>query len=196
MDNAHDDVNENRMPDEVTAGGTTTMTDDGANMTDGMNDYTKTGTNASDKADMPGTTAVDPVTIWDVAAAANVSPTTVSRAFRQPSRVNVKTLGRVLETAKRLGYRSESIIPREEKHLRGLLALVVTDLENPVSAQFARSIQRACAARNFGLMVCDTEEDKASELAIIKRSIPHVDGIIRRCCCFRGWWFVVEALRQ
>lgn len=164
----HDDVNSNDVISDDAMNDT--ATDDNAANSDALD---------KGRAVTPHSAPVsDPVTIWDVAAAANVSPTTVSRAFRQPSRVNVKTLGRVLEAARQLGYRSESIIPREEKHLRGLLALVVTDLENPVSAQFARSIQRACAARNFGLMVCDTEEDKASELAIIKRSIPHVDGII------------------
>lgn len=162
MGSEHDGVmNDSAMKSRVN--------DDANDGNDGMN---------GNDANANGAQETAPATIWDVAAAAGVSPTTVSRAFRQPSRVNVKTLGRVLDAAKRLGYRSESIIPREEEHLRGLLALVVTDLENPVSAQFARSIQRECAERNFGLMVCDTEEDKASELAIIKRSIPHVDGII------------------
>ena len=119
-----------------------------------------------------------PATIWDVAAAAGVSPSTVSRAFRRPGRVNVKTLERVLKAARDLGYRTEAITPRREERLSGLLALVVTDLENPVSVQFARSIQRECAKRNFGLMVADTEESQAGELSIIKRTIPHADGII------------------
>lgn len=117
-------------------------------------------------------------TIWDVARAAGVSPATVSRAFRQPGRVNVDTLNRVLAEAQRLGYRQDAIVPRGEDRLVGLIALVVTDLENPVSAQFARSIQRECARRNFGLMVCESEESKERERAIIVRSIPHVDGII------------------
>lgn len=126
------------------------------------------------------------VTICDVAQAAGVSPATVSRAFRQPGRVNVETLDRVLDVARELGYRSDAIISRSERfgeqggerELLGLIALVVTDLENPVSSQFARAIQRTCARRDFGLMVSESEESPERELAIIRRTLPHVDGII------------------
>lgn len=125
-------------------------------------------------------------TIWDVAQAAGVSPATVSRSFRQPGRVNVETLERVLVAARELGYRSDAIISRterfgnqeDERALLGLIALVVTDLENPVSSQFARAIQRTCARRDFGLMVSESEESPERELAIVRRALSHVDGVI------------------
>ncbi|OXN01534.1 LacI family DNA-binding transcriptional regulator [Bifidobacterium vansinderenii] len=119
-------------------------------------------------------------TIWDVAQAAGVSIATVSRAFSRPGKVSAATLRRVHDAAERLGYRTETIVhhSREDDELRGLISIVVTDLENPISAQYARGVQQYCVEKNYGLMVNDTEEDTSAELAIIKRSLNHVDGVI------------------
>ena len=46
-----------------------------------------------------------PVTIYDVAAAAGVAPSTVSRTFARPGRVNAATAEKVHAAAARLGYR-------------------------------------------------------------------------------------------
>ena len=122
-----------------------------------------------------GTTTV---TITDVAKAAGVSIATVSRTFRYPDRVNVRTLNHVREVADRLGYHAQAIMPRERDGLAGLISLTVNDLGNPVYSQIARAVQRECSRRNFGLMVSETEESPDSERAIVTRAIPHVDGMI------------------
>lgn len=122
-----------------------------------------------------GTTTV---TITDVAKAAGVSIATVSRTFRYPDRVNVRTLNHVREVADRLGYHAQAIMPRERDGLAGLISLTVNDLGNPVYSQIARAVQRECSRRSFGLMVSETEESPDSERAIVTRAIPHVDGMI------------------
>ncbi|PJM73371.1 hypothetical protein CS006_04850 [Bifidobacterium primatium] len=119
-----------------------------------------------------------PVTITDVARAAGVSIATVSRTFRYPDRVNVRTSGHVRAVAERLGYHAQAIRPRVEDRLAGLISLTVNDLGNPVYSQIARAVQRECSRRNFGLMVSETEESPHSERAIATRAIPHVDGMI------------------
>ncbi|MBW3088751.1 LacI family DNA-binding transcriptional regulator [Bifidobacterium sp. 82T24] len=118
------------------------------------------------------------VTITDVAKAAGVSIATVSRTFRYPDRVNVRTLDHVRKVASRLGYHAAMIRPRERGRLAGLISLTVNDLGNPVYSQIARAVQRECSRRDFGLMVSETEENPASERDIIVRAIPHVDGMI------------------
>ena len=47
------------------------------------------------------------VTIYDVAAAAGVAPSTVSRAFARPGRVNAETAERIRQVAEQLGYRAK-----------------------------------------------------------------------------------------
>ena len=53
----------------------------------------------------PGEDPTRPVTIYDVAAAAGVAPSTVSRAFSRPGRVNAETAERIRRIAGTLGYR-------------------------------------------------------------------------------------------
>ena len=118
------------------------------------------------------------VTIHDVAEHAGVSIATVSRAFSQPGRVSTATLSKVHRVARDLGYHAETIRPVSQDELRGLISIVVTDLENPINVQFTRGMQQYCSQKNYGLLVADTEENTDNELAIIKRSLNHVDGMV------------------
>ena len=63
-------------------------------------------------------------TIYQVAEAAGVSPSTVSRAFSRPGRVSDKTAARIHEIARELGYRTDAVF-RAERPERGHAALVV-----------------------------------------------------------------------
>ena len=48
-------------------------------------------------------------TIYDVARAAGVAPSTVSRAFSRPDRVNAETAERIRDVAAELGYRTNPL---------------------------------------------------------------------------------------
>lgn len=120
------------------------------------------------------------VTLHDVALAAGVSQATVSRSFSRPSKVNPQTLQTVLAAAQKLGYHSNLIHPNcdDTQSLHGLLAIVVTDIGNPISVRFARGAQQYCKTKQYGLLISDTEEDVENERLNIQRSIDHVDGLI------------------
>lgn len=81
-----------------------------------------------------------PPTIYDVARAAGVAASTVSRAFSRPGRVNAATAERIRKIAAELGYRANPLaaaLPTGRTHM---LALVVSDVTNPVyAAKAARS---------------------------------------------------------
>ena len=49
------------------------------------------------------------VTIYDVAKAAGVAPSTVSRTFARPGRVNADTAERIRQIAEELGYRANPV---------------------------------------------------------------------------------------
>ena len=70
-------------------------------------------------------------TIYDVASAAGVATSTVSRAFSRPGRVSAVTRDRIMRVAAELDY-------RPNPHARALLsgnhqtvAMVVSDITNP-----------------------------------------------------------------
>lgn len=129
----------------------------------------------------PSSTPTPPraVTIRDVATAAGVAASTVSRALSRPGRVNAATVLRIRQVADTLGYHSSAITASDSSaELSGMLAIVVADLGNPVFAEYARSAQHECFTHHLGLLVIDSEESSAVERAAVHLALPHVDGII------------------
>ncbi len=71
------------------------------------------------------------VTIYDVAKAAGVSASTVSRAMSLPEIVEASTRDRVLRTATHLGYQPNRAARGLITGRMGNLGLIVPDLSNP-----------------------------------------------------------------
>lgn len=119
------------------------------------------------------------ITIRDVAEAAGVVPSTVSRAFARPGRVSAATAEKIYEVADRLGYRARAINARDgNDRLNGMLGIVVADLSNPVFAEYTRAAQHECLTNGFGLLVMDSEENTAIERTSIHVAGQNIDGII------------------
>ncbi|WEV53152.1 LacI family DNA-binding transcriptional regulator [Bifidobacterium sp. ESL0704] len=119
------------------------------------------------------------ITIRDVAKAAGVAPSTVSRAFARPGRVNEATAQRIYDIADRIGYRATAIRAHtNDDHLNGMLGIVVADLSNPVFAEYTRAAQHECLSNGFGLLVLDSEENAVIERTSIHTAIQHIDGLI------------------
>lgn len=119
------------------------------------------------------------VTIRDVADAADVAPSTVSRAFARPGRVSASTAQRIYEVADRIGYRNTTISAhRDPDDLSGMLGIVVADLSNPVFAEYTRAAQHECLTNGFGLLVLDSEENMVIERTGIHMASAHIDGIV------------------
>ena len=66
-------------------------------------------------------------TLADVAAAAGVASSTVSRAFSRPERVNHRTREHVLAHAERLGYAPNPVAQALESGRTRTIALVVPE---------------------------------------------------------------------
>lgn len=118
------------------------------------------------------------MTIYDVAEAAGVSPSTVSRAFARPGRVSSETARRIHETAERLGYRSERPhrVPAESR--TRVIALAVSDITNPFYFGIIRGAEKAAADNDYSLMVADARESADEERRMITRHLPQVDGLL------------------
>ena len=130
---------------------------------------------------MSETTPPSKVTIHDVAQAAGVSISTVSRAFARPGRVSAATAKRIRQIADELGYRSHIVdarTPYDEEHLHGMLAITVADIANPVFADYVKAAQHQCLRKGFGLVVIDSEETGVIERSTLQLTYGHVDGFI------------------
>ncbi|TXR56984.1 LacI family DNA-binding transcriptional regulator [Quadrisphaera setariae] len=118
------------------------------------------------------------VTIYDVAAAAGVAASTVSRALSKPGRVSFKTAEHVRRVAAELGYRSSRIELPLSQRGTGVLAVVVADIANPVFVGVVRGAERAADQHDLTLAVVETQESEAVEQRALARLEATVDGFV------------------
>ncbi|MDN5822252.1 MAG: LacI family transcriptional regulator [Brachybacterium sp.] len=118
------------------------------------------------------------VTIYDVAEAAGVAPSTVSRAFSRPGRVSAATHATVMDAAKALDYRTAAPAAQERGERHHRLGIEVPDLTNPYFAELVSGMQEAAHEQGFLLLLLDTVEDEARERSGIESAIDVVDGIV------------------
>src|SRR5947209_9233245 len=117
-------------------------------------------------------------TIYDVARAAGVAPSTVSRAFSRPGRVNAATAERIRLAADELGYRANPLARALSTARSRMLALVVSDVANPFYSEIIRGAQAAAAQAGYTLLLADAQESDRVERAALERVLPSVDGVV------------------
>ncbi|GAB4098581.1 LacI family DNA-binding transcriptional regulator [Sinomonas halotolerans] len=113
-------------------------------------------------------------TIADIAQAAGVSKSTVSRSFTRPDSVNAETRERILAVAAQLGY-----TPAPAKaETTGTIALFIPDIANPYYPPLVKAVQAACRRQSLSLIVVDGEGDPEADAEELERIIGHVDGAL------------------
>lgn len=117
-------------------------------------------------------------TIYDVARAAGVSPSTVSRAFSRPGRVSAQTAEHIRAVAEELGYRSREVARPAPRSTTKVLGLVVADITNPFNFRVIRGCQAAAAEAGFVVTLSDSQESEALEREMLRRSLPLLDGLV------------------
>ncbi len=106
-------------------------------------------------------------TIYDVARAARVSPATVSRVVGGQVQVSPALTKRVQHAAAKLGYTPNRVARSLRRQDSSLLALIVSDIENPFFTSLVRGVDSL--ARGFGLSVVlfNTGEDLDEERKLL-----------------------------
>jgi LacI family transcriptional regulator len=96
------------------------------------------------------------VTIQDVAKAAKVSVSTVSRVLNGRVDVASETQERILSVIAKLGYTSNLAARSMRSHRKNLIGLVVPDIGLPYSIEIMKGINRAIVESKFDLLVYTT----------------------------------------
>jgi len=117
-------------------------------------------------------------TIYDVAARAGVSASTVSRALNRPGRTNAATAQRIQLAADELGYRLNPMARSLQTGLTGNLALIVSDITNPVYFDLVRGAERVTAEAGSMLLFADSQENGKIEAEVAGRLMRVADGLI------------------
>lgn len=118
------------------------------------------------------------VTIRDVAIAAGVDRSTVSRAFSRPEMIHPETTARVLKVAADLGYSPNRLARALSTGRSANIALVVHDLTNPFIPLLIMGVQREADRSNYCVFIGNSDEAPESEKRLMTRFAGQVAGTI------------------
>ena len=119
------------------------------------------------------------VTIKDVAKAAGVSYSTVSRALSGSPEISVDTRERILQVCKEMNYTANTVARAMVMKSTKLLGLILTGVNNPFMSDLAYHIDRQARARGYNIILCNSSRDLEQERELFELMIGRqVDGII------------------
>ena len=118
-------------------------------------------------------------TARDIAERLDLSVSTVGRALADDRRISAETKLRVQQVAEELGY----VVNRAARMMRGarspVVGLVVPDVRNSFYSTVAHALTETMGARNHQVMLCETGDDKQTELRQIRGlAAAQVSGVV------------------
>lgn len=121
------------------------------------------------------------VDIKDVAVAANVHPSTVSRVLNPATRsmVAFDVTTRVQQIAADMGYTRNSLASSLRTGSSYTIGVIIPDLSNPVFPPVVRGIERTLSADGYIAILADSDNNPESEQAIFdSMQARSIDGLI------------------
>lgn len=118
------------------------------------------------------------VTITDVARAADVSPSTVSRVLTGSHRVHSVRERRVMEAASRLGYRPNAAARALRRNRSMTLGIVFANLDTPQQFSILKGLEAAAGDDGYSVLVTNAQGSQARYETLIQRLFEaRVDGL-------------------
>ena len=119
------------------------------------------------------------VTIKDVAKAAGVSYSTVSRALTGSPEISEETRSRILQLSKDMNYTANTVARAMVMKTTKLLGLILTSVNNPFMSELAYHIDRQARARGYNIILCNSSRDSEQERELFELMMGRqVDGIL------------------
>jgi len=105
------------------------------------------------------------VTIYDLAKALNVSPTTVSRALNDHHSIGKDTTQAVKKLAKKLGYRPNSVASSLRKNKSNTIGVIMPLISRPFVASVISGIEEEANQAGFNVIISQTYDSYEKEVA-------------------------------
>ncbi|WP_431274538.1 LacI family DNA-binding transcriptional regulator [Variovorax ureilyticus] len=120
------------------------------------------------------------VTIRDVAQAAGVHVSTVSRALNPDKRglISAEVLRVVEEAAQRLGYRPNRAASALRTGRTQTIGVLLPDITNPVFPPILQGIEASAAARGFFVFVANVADHVLAQPIVERMLAQRVDGLV------------------
>ncbi|MEQ8654643.1 MAG: LacI family DNA-binding transcriptional regulator [Kiloniellales bacterium] len=103
------------------------------------------------------------VTVKDIANKLGVSPSTITRALADSTRISTRTKTLVRRTAAEMGYVADTAARTMRSRESTLIGLLIPDIENSFYAQIAKAFSDVCNAKGFQLTLAVSDDDASIE---------------------------------
>ncbi|KAF1007257.1 MAG: HTH-type transcriptional repressor CytR [Luteibacter sp.] len=118
-------------------------------------------------------------TVKEIAAAAEVSVATVSRALQRPELVSEGTRQRIQEVVKRLGYTPNALARNLRTSRTRLIVALLPDIANPFFSEVIRGIEQVAHENGYSVLLGETQSSLVREQAYADMvAARQADGII------------------
>ncbi len=128
------------------------------------------------------------VSIKDIAKAAGVSPSTVSRALSDHPRISLGTKERIRHLATEMGYSPSAVARSLVTQRTSIIGMAVAWVSDPFLAQVVRGIEDTALEHGYSVILSSFygEPDREKEVLSTFRE-RRVDGIIAESSCFDAY---------
>jgi LacI family transcriptional regulator/LacI family repressor for deo operon, udp, cdd, tsx, nupC, and nupG len=119
------------------------------------------------------------VTIEDIARAAGVSHTTVSRALRDNPLISLDVREQIQRLSREMGYIPNGVAQSLQTRRSNTIGLVVTSIADPFNGDVVRGVEEVARTANLSVFLSAAHNDPEQELAVIETfHRRRVDGIL------------------
>jgi LacI family transcriptional regulator len=119
------------------------------------------------------------VTIYDVAEASGLSPSTVSRALKDHPHIKKDTKRKIRELAAEMGYQRNKFASNLRLRQTHTIGVVVPRLDSWFMATVLSGIEKVASANGYGIIISQSQESWKKELACVNTLYnSRVDGLL------------------
>ena len=124
--------------------------------------------------------SISKATINQVAEAAGVSTTTISRYLNEKYEyMSVKTRERIRKVIEELDYRPSNIARSLKAEKSGVVGCIIADITNPFTSYVVKGINDVCRKNGYQVLFSNTDNSPESEIECIKSFMDNrLDGLI------------------
>lgn len=119
------------------------------------------------------------VTIYDIAKALNLSPSTVSRALNDHPHISDVTKSMVLTMAEELGYQRNKFASNLRQKRTNTIGVIVPRLDSYFMATAIAGIEKVTSLHGYGLIISQSQESWKKEISCVSTMYnSRVDGLL------------------
>ncbi|QEC51409.1 LacI family transcriptional regulator [Anseongella ginsenosidimutans] len=119
------------------------------------------------------------ITIYDIARALGISPSTVSRALKDDSIISSETRKKVKKTAEEMGYQPNSIASSLRNKKTLTIGVITHRIDRNFQSRAISGIQDKAHEHGYNIIICQTNDDPDREVKQFQALFSsRIDGLI------------------